>query len=154
MLLGKWPLRGSSSSAHAQNHRVSRTRRWEPPLPAAECFLPVHFQSRTREAGSAEEDGVAAGSEARAATGQRPRRPPRLSTNFLQVGGQSHALGLWAGLVLAGFLERGAGLGHLGEIAALVKDSLAQSLPFFPRPKSQSRVLPETRPKPALEIEL
>lgn len=154
MLLGKWPLRGSSSSAHAQNHRVSRTRRWEPPLPAAECFFPVHFQPRTREAGPAEEDGVVAGSEARAAAGQRPRRPPRLSTNFLQVGGQSQALGLWAGLALAGFLERGAGLGHLGEIAALVKDNRPSLCHSFPRPKSQSRVLPETRPKPALETEL
>lgn len=90
----KVAARGRSSSAHVQNHlRVLRTRRWEPRVPAAECFLSVHFQRRTREAGPAGEDGVTAGPEARAAAGQRPRRPPRLPTNFLQVGGQGHALG-------------------------------------------------------------
>lgn len=59
-----------------------------------------------------------------------------------------------AGLALAGFLERGAGLGHLGETAALVKDIWPNFCHSSPRPKSLSRVLPETGPKPALETEL
>lgn len=58
-------------------------------------FRPVGFARRTREAGPLGQDGVTTGSEARAAAGQRSRRPPRLSTSFVQVGGQRHAVGLW-----------------------------------------------------------
>lgn len=57
-------------------------------------FLPVRFERRTREAGPTGQDGALAGPEAGAAAGHRPRRPPWLSTGFLQVGGQSQALDL------------------------------------------------------------
>lgn len=74
----------------------------------------MHFERRTREAGPAGQDGAPGGAETRPAAGQRSRRPQRVSTNFSQVGSESHAFDLWAGLALAGFLERGAGLDHLG----------------------------------------
>lgn len=66
-------------------------------LPAAEWLVPpVGFPRRAGEAGPAGQDGVAAGPEARAAAGQRPRWPPRLSTSLVQVGSQpcSWLLGL------------------------------------------------------------
>ena len=57
-------------------------------------FLPVRFERRTREAEPTGQDGALSGSETGAAAGQRPRRPPWLSTGSLQVGGRSQALGL------------------------------------------------------------
>lgn len=75
-------------------------RAWEPSvvgsLPLSGWFRRWVFPRRTGEAGPAGQDGVAAGPEARAAAGQRPRWPPRLSTSFVQVGGQpcSWLLGL------------------------------------------------------------
>ena len=82
--------RGSSRPAHAQNQlRLPRVLGNFRRLPAAEWLVPpVGFPRRAREAGPAGQDGVVAGPEARAAAGQRPRWPPRLSSSFVQVGGQ------------------------------------------------------------------
>lgn len=56
-----------------------------------------------------EQDGTLAGPETRLAAGQRPRRPPWLSTGFLQVGGQRAARAMLLAsrtiLELADFLE-------------------------------------------------
>lgn len=105
----KVAARGRSSSAHAPRGTFCGR------LLAAESSLPPGASAVVhQEAGPVGKDGVTAGPEARAPAGQRPRRPPRLSTNFLQVGGLSHAVRLWTGLALPGFLGRGAGLGHLG----------------------------------------
>lgn len=113
-------------------------------------FPPVGFPQRAREAGPAGRDGVAAGPEARAGAGQRTRRPPRLSTGFLQVSGQSHAHGLWGWTCAGWFLGKWPGLGSPWRIRSF---SQGQPLPASPGPKSLSRRLPETGPKPALETE-
>lgn len=88
---------------------------WEPSvvgsLQLSGRFLPVCFVRRTREAVPAEQDGVPAGPEARAAADQRPRRPPRLPASFLQVGGQGPALGRWRWTCAGRFFEKGPGLG-------------------------------------------
>lgn len=63
----------------------------------------------TWEGGPMEQDGTLAGPETRVAAGQRPRRPPWLSTGFLQVGGQRAARAMLLAsrtiLELADFLE-------------------------------------------------
>ena len=119
----------------------------------------MHFERSTQGAGPTGQDGVPAGPETRAAAAQRPRWPPRLSTSFLQVGGQSHALGLGTGLELAGFLERVLGLGPLGDFAVFVKDNPPNLYPASPSRSVCWGVggwscLLETRSIPGLETEL
>lgn len=118
--------RGRATPAHAQNHLSKLRMRGDllrRSLPLSGRFPPVGFPRGAGEAGPGGQDGVGAGPEARAAAGQRPRRPPRLPTGSLQVGGQGPALSVGVGLGLAGFLQRGLGLGHLGGSATLVKDN-------------------------------
>ena len=129
-------------------------RAWEPSVVGAlqlsGSFPPVGFPQCAGEAGPAGQDGVASGPEARAAAGPRPRWPPRLSTGFLQVSGQSHALGLWGWTCAGWFLGKWPGFGSPWRIRS---SSQGQSLPASPGPNSLSGGLPETGPKPALETE-
>lgn len=89
--IGKW-LRGAAPDlrAPAEPPRSERARVGElsvlGSLQLSVRFLPVPFERRTRRAGPAGQDGVRSGLEARPTAGQRPRWPPRLSTNALQVG--------------------------------------------------------------------
>lgn len=104
-------------------------------LPAAEWLVPpVGFPRRAWEAGPAGQDGVAAGPETRAAAGQRPRWPPRLSTSFVQVGGQPC---FWLlGLDLPWLVSwKGVRAWVTLENPTLLKDNRPRQ-PGFPRRKS------------------
>lgn len=111
-------------------------------------FRPVRFERRAGEAGPTGQDGAPAGPETGAAAGQRPRRPPRLSTRFLQVGGRSPALA--PGSVRES-VEGGPGRVPWENSQVLSRTVGRQSPRCFPRPRRASRSLPEAGSEPAVE---
>lgn len=134
--------RGRATPAHAQNHLSKLRMRGDllrRSLPLSGRFPPVGFPRGAGEAGPGGQDGVGAGPEARAAAGQRPRRPPRLPTGSLQVGGQSPALSVRGWTWIGRFLAKGPGLGSPWRIRNSCQGQPAQPLPGVPL----SRGLPE-----------
>lgn len=138
----KVAAQGRSSSAH------SRPGTFCGRLLAAESSLPPGASSVVHQgAGPVGEDGVTAGPEARAAAGQRPRRPSRLSTNFLQVRRPEPCCWPLDRTCAARVLGKRRGLGSLGINRSCVQGQPAQAVPFLPGGPKLVQGCPRGSPK-------